>query len=142
MKRVRAYGLLMLVFGSSLGALGALGCEREQERPRKRPFPATAASGEELDGMQLAAGRRVALETAATAMKHRDLGRLRQLRTWVHHRATVPLLEPADLTALDLAIQCLEPGAKANEVAAQLERLEAGTLRTPAQIMCRGDVHF
>jgi hypothetical protein len=139
MKRVRAAGLLIVLFGSSLGALG---CEREQERPRKRPFPPTAASGEELDGMQLAAGRRVALETAVMAMQHRDLQRLKQLRTWVHHRATVPLLEPADLTALDLAIECLEPSANTTELAARLEQMETGTLRSPAQIMCRGDVHF
>lgn len=139
MKSSRAAGLLILLLGSSLGALG---CKQEQDRPRKRSFPPTAASGEELDGMQLAAGRRVALETATTGMQRRDLERLKQLRTWVHHRATVPLLESADLTALDLAIQCLEPGANSTELTAQLERLETGTLRTPAQVMCRGDVHF
>lgn len=139
MKSACAAGLLILLLGSSLSALG---CKKEEERPRKRSFPPTAASGEELDGMQLAAGRRVALETAILAMKHRDRERLKQLRTWVLQRATVPLIEPADLTALDLAIQCLEPGAKAAEVTAQLEELETGSLRTPAQVMCRGDVHF
>ena len=138
MTRARA-GLLILVFGSLLGTLG---CKKEDERPRKRPFPPTAASGEELDGMQLAAGRRVALETAILAMKHRDQARLKQLRTWVLQRATVPLIEPADIEALELAIQCLEPGVDKAQPLARLDQLETGTLHTPAQIMCRGDVHY
>lgn len=134
MKRARTAGLWILLL------VGSLGCEREQERPRKRPFPPTAASGEELDGMQLAAGRRVALESAVAAMQRRDLHRLKQLSVWVRHRATVPLFEPADLEALDIAIECLEHGATPSQQLARLERLETGKLVEPARAVCRGDL--
>jgi hypothetical protein len=127
-------GLVLLVLGSTLGA-GA--CKRETPKQRVPYVVASASAGEQLDGMQLSAARRVTMETARTALQHRDLPRLKQLSVWVRHRAQVVLFEPDDLAALDLAIQCLEQSAPPTEQLASLDRL-SGTLRGPARDVCQG----
>lgn len=130
-KRALCAGLWLLVFGSSFA------CKRESPKPRPAYVASAAVSGEQLDGMQLWAARRVTMETARTAMQHRDLPRLKQLAVWVRHRAHVSLFEPDDVAALDIAIQCLERPAEPTEQLASLERL-SGALRGPAHDVCQG----
>jgi hypothetical protein len=113
----------------------SLSCQREPA-PKKRPSVATATSGEKLDGMQLDSARRVAIESATAAMQRRDLPRLKQLATWVRGRAHVPVLEPNDLTALDLAIRCLEDVSAPEGAAATLDELGSGKLKKPALELC------
>lgn len=135
MKSTLPAGFVFLLLGSLLGGLG---CERESDiKPRPLVIP-PAPSGEQLDGMQLASARRVALESTSAAMKRRDLQRLKQLSTWVRHRAQSSLFEPDDLAALDLAIECLEHGAAPTDQLARVEALKTGTLRTPAREVCLG----
>lgn len=126
-------GLVLLALGSSLGAGG---CKREIPKQRSATVP-SASAGEQLDGMQLSAARRVTMESTRTAMQHRDLARLKQLSVWVRHRAQVTLFEPDDVTALDLAIECLEQSAPPTAQLATLDRL-TGELRGPARDVCQG----
>jgi len=120
-----------------LGALvGVPACQRESASKSDDGYPAPSASG--FDGMQLSSARRVALESATTAMKRRDLGRLKQLSIWVRNVAQVAILEPDDLAALDLAIQCLEAASPSNDALASLDQIKSGRLKQPAQAVCRG----
>jgi len=116
-----------------LGFLVAFACRSEGEVTGFRPKP--VASGE-LDAMQLEAAGRVALESAADAMERRDLERLRLLSRWVRERAQVVLFQPNDLSALDLAIGCLDHSVPPREAVAALRKLTSGKLLTPARNMC------
>jgi hypothetical protein len=89
-----------------------------------------------LDATQLASARRVALESAAEAMDRRDLERLKMLSRWVRERAQVVLFEESDLTALDLAIGCLDRSVASAKALAELDELESGTLVLPARGVC------
>jgi hypothetical protein len=115
--------------------LGALACKREGgDIDNWQSYAAPSSSA--LDGMQLSSARRVALETATLAMGSRNAARLKQLATWVRGRAQEPILEENDLTALDLAIACLEhPDATADSLA-KLDAITTGKLRTPARDVC------
>jgi hypothetical protein len=120
-----------------LGALISVSaCRRESAGKSHHGFPAPSSSG--LDGMQLSSARRVALESATAAMKRRDLERLKQLNVWVRNRAQVAILEPDDLTALDLAIQCLEQVSPSNAALTSLDQLQSGSLKQPARSVCLG----
>jgi hypothetical protein len=120
-----------------VGALiSASACQRESASKSDQGYPAPSASG--LDGMQLSSARRVALESAIGAMKRRDLERLKQLNIWVRNRAQVAILEPDDLAALDLAIQCLEAVSPPSDALSSLDQIKSGKLKQPAQTLCRG----
>lgn len=112
------------------------GCENKTgyESDKRASSPAAAAS--ELDGMQLASARRVALESATAAMQRRDLTRLKQLSLWVRGRAQVAILEPDDLQALDLAIECLEHLSPPADAVQRLDALASGQLKKPAGTVC------
>jgi hypothetical protein len=119
-----------------LSALVLLACQRESgTRKGERAIP-PAPSNSALDGMQFSAARRVALESATAAMKRRDVERLKQLNVWVRHRATVPILEPDDLTSLDIAVGCLEHVSPPTEALAKLDGLQSGQLRNEARSVC------
>lgn len=111
-------------------------CKREAAT--KDDDKSASSSSMKLDGMQLDSARRVAIESASAAMGRRDLGRLKQLSTWVRGRAQVVILEPNDLEALDLAIACLEQPEGAAGTLARLERIQGGKLRGPAHTACEG----
>jgi hypothetical protein len=112
-------------------------CQRERAGKSDDGYPAPSSSSG-MDGMQLASARRVALESATAAMQRRDLQRLTQLDVWVRNRAQVAILEPDDLAALSLAIQCLEQVAPARDALQSLDRLTSGTLKQPARALCAG----
>jgi len=124
------------VWAAVVGALiAAPACQRESASKSDQGYPVPAASG--LDAMQLSSARRVALESATAAMQRRDLERLKQLSIWVRNRAQVPILEPDDLAALELAIQCLEAVSAPSDALARLDQLKSGKLKQPAQTLCR-----
>lgn len=99
-------------------------------------FKTKAVASGDLDGMQLEAAGRVALESAADAMERKDLERLRMLSRWVRERAQVVLFKPDDLRALDLAIGCLDHSVQPAEAVASLKELKSGKLLIPASNMC------
>lgn len=105
-------------------------------RSESKPYPAKPLASGELDGMQLEAAGRVALESAADAMVRHDLQRLKMLSVWVRGRAQVVLFKPNDLSALDLAIACLDRSVSPSDAAVSLEKLTSGKLRVPAQVLC------
>lgn len=105
-------------------------------RGESKPYPSKPLASGELDGMQLEAAGRVALESAADAMVRHDLQRLKMLSVWVRGRAQVVLFQPNDLSALDLAIGCLERSVSPREAAASLEQLTSGKLLVPARVLC------
>lgn len=120
----------------SLALLGfaiAFACRNEGEATGFRAKPVVSG---ELDGMQLEAAGRIALESAADAMERRDLERLRLLSRWVRERAQVVLFQPNDLSALDVAIGCLDRSVSPSQAAASLQKLTSGKLLTPARNMC------
>jgi hypothetical protein len=133
MSRARP-GLKLAVFLGSL--LSALACQRENAKKTDKGFAAPSSSV--LDNMQFSAARRVSLESASAAMKRRDVQRLKQLSVWVRHRADVPILEPDDLTALDLAIVCLEHVSAPTDALAKLDALKSGQLKSEARGVCLG----
>ena len=106
---------------------------------KKSSSAAPSGSGQKLDGMQFSSARRVALESAIDAMKRRDLARLKQLSIWVRGRAQVAIFEPDDLTALDLAIQCLEQVSPPSDALQTLDALGSGQLRKAARGVCAGN---
>ena len=116
-----------------LGFVIAFACRSESGSTGFRPKP--VASGE-LDGMQLEAAGRVALESAADAMERRDLERLRLLSRWVRERAQVVLFQPNDLSALDLAIACLDHSVPPRQAVDTLQKLTSGKLLIPARNLC------
>jgi len=103
---------------------------------QSKPYPSKPLASGELDGMQLEAASRVALESAADAMVRHDLQRLKMLSVWVRGRAQVVLFQPNDLSALDLAIACLERSVSPSQAAASLEKLSSGKLLLPARVLC------
>ena len=89
--------------------------------------------------MELAAARRVGLETAADAIEQGDLKRLQMLAKWVRGRAQVVLFEPDDLKSLDLAITCLDGSLASDARAAALDEIKSGTLIKPTREACLKD---
>ena len=89
-----------------------------------------------LDGMERAAAKNVSTETAAIAMQERDVKRLKMLGVYVRNRASVVLMEPNDLKALDLAIQCLEGTVPREERQTALDKIGSGKLKKPASDLC------
>jgi len=116
-----------------VGFAVAFACRSESKSTGFRAKPVVSG---ELDGMQLEAAGRVALESAADAMERRDLERLRMLSRWVRERAQVVLFQPNDLSALDLAIGCLDHSVPPRQAVASLQKLTSGKLLTPARNMC------
>ena len=105
-------------------------------RSESKPYPAKPLASGELDAMQLEAAGRVALESAADAMVRHDLQRLKMLSVWVRGRAQVVLFQPNDLSALDLAIGCLDRSVSPSQAAASLQKLTSGKLLTPTRVLC------
>ncbi len=117
--------------------LGFVAAAFARHKPDKAyGFKATVASAGTLDAMQLEAAGRVALESAADAMERRDLERLKMLSTWVRRRAQVVLFGPSDLSALDLAIGCLDRSVSRSQALASLAKLSKGKLLIPAHTVC------
>ena len=116
-----------------VGFAVAFACRGEGKSTGFKSKPAVSG---ELDGMQLEAAGRVALESAADAMERRDLERLRLLSRWVRERAQVVLFQPNDLSALDLAIGCLDHSVRPSQAVASLQKLTSGKLLTPARNLC------
>jgi hypothetical protein len=117
-----------------LGLLGVLGCE--QTKIKKRGSATPTGSGQVLDGMQLESARRIARQSAEESMSNGDAQRLKQLRTWVEGRASVPVFPPEDLAALDVAIACLEKTASPTAIAEGLEQAETSELAASARRAC------
>lgn len=86
--------------------------------------------------MQLEAAGRVALESAADAMERHDLQRLKMLSVWVRGRAQVVLFQPNDLSALDLAIGCLERSVSPTQAVESLKKMTSGKLLVRARVLC------
>ena len=116
-----------------LGFVVAFACRSEGGSTGFRAKPVVSG---ELDAMQLEAAGRIALESAADAMERRDLERLRLLSRWVRERAQVVLFQPDDLSALDLAIGCLDHSVPPTQAVATLGKMTSGKLLTPARNMC------
>lgn len=116
-----------------LGFVVAFACRSES---RATGFKSKPAASGELDAMQLEAAGRVALESAADAMERRDLERLRMLSHWVRERAQVVLFQPDDLSALDLAIGCLDRSVSPSEGVASLQKLSSSKLLLSARSVC------
>ena len=116
-----------------VGFIVAFACRSEGNSTGFKAKP--LASGE-LDAMQLEAAGRVALESAADAMERRDLERLRMLSRWVRERAQDVLFQPNDLSALDLAIGCLDHSVPPSEALASLKKLTSGKLLISARSVC------
>lgn len=115
-----------------LGFAVAFACRNESNSFAPKP----AASAGELDAMQLEAAGRVALESAADAMERHDLQRLKMLSRWVRERAQVVLFQPNDLSALDLAIACLDRSVAPSQALPQLAKLTSGKLIVRAKVLC------
>ena len=116
-----------------LGFVVAFACRSKGGSTGFRAKPVVSG---ELDAMQLEAAGRVALESAADAMERRDLQRLRMLSRWVRERAQVVLFQPNDLSALDLAIGCLDHSVPPRQAVASIQKLTSGKLLTPARNLC------
>lgn len=118
-----------------VAALSLLACrETEQEKPIRGD-----RSVRPLDGMERFAARSVSLETAITAMEERDLKKLQMLSVWVKNRDKTVLIEPDDLRALDLAIECLERKLTPDERKKALNEVKPCKLKPPAQKVCIED---
>ncbi|RYZ02738.1 MAG: hypothetical protein EOO73_30735 [Myxococcales bacterium] len=116
--------------------LGTMACERRRRIQSKLITASATGSGQVLDGMQFESARRVAREQGKEAMKARNPQRLRQLRTWVEDRASVPIFPAEDLAALDAAIACLEQTATPSEIAQQLAAAKTSKLAEAAGVAC------
>lgn len=116
--------------------VGNLACERQRTEKGKLSSSIPAGSGQVLDGMQLESARRVALESAIEATRARNVERLKQLRTWVEGRASVPIFGADDLGTLDIAIGCLEHVSPPEEALAQLNEIKASKLVHAAREVC------
>jgi hypothetical protein len=114
-----------------LGFAVAFACRGES-----KAYPSKPANSTDLDPMQLEAAGRVALESAADAMERHDLERLKMLSRWVRERAQIVLFKPNDLSALDLAIGCLDHSVRPAQAVATLEKLKSGKLLSPAKVLC------
>jgi hypothetical protein len=127
--RIRLWVAIALVLGFVAAAVV------RQRQDKSHGFkPAPSAGG--LDAMQLEAAGRVALESAADAMERHDLSRLKMLSKWVRGRAQVVLFGPSDLSALDLAIGCLDRSVSRSQALASLGKLSKGKLLIPARTVC------
>ncbi len=105
-----------------------------QKQDKGHGFKSAPSNG--LDAMQLEAAGRVALESAADAMERRDLERLRMLSRWVRERFEVVLFVPNDLSALDLAIGCLDHSMSRSQAAASFAKMGKAKLLIPARTLC------
>jgi hypothetical protein len=114
-----------------LGFAVAFACRSESKPYRTKP-----ASSTDLDPMQLEAAGRVALESAADAMERHDLERLKMLSHWVRARAQIVLFKPNDLSALDLAIGCLDHSVQPAQAVETLQKLQSGKLLVRAKVLC------
>jgi hypothetical protein len=119
-----------------LTLLGTIAACQDKTPGKIKKSASPAGSGQQLDRMQFSSAKRVALQSASEAIFNGDLERLKQLRVWVRQRADVALFEPDDLASLDAAIACLEQSSTAAATLEQLEEVESGTLRKPAQNLC------
>lgn len=115
-----------------MGFAVAFACRSESKSFAPKP----AGSTGELDAMQLEAAGRVAMESAADAMERHDLQRLKMLSRWVRERAQVVLFQPNDLSALDLAIGCLDRSVPPSQALPQLAKLSSGKLIVRAKVLC------
>jgi hypothetical protein len=111
--------------------LSLVACQEEKDKPIRgnrgvRP----------LDGMERFAARSVSIETAITAMKERDLKKLKMLSVWVQKRDKTVLLTPDDLSSLDLAIECLEAKLTQDQRRAALDAIKSGKLQPAAREVC------
>lgn len=105
-------------------------------RNESKPYPAKPLASGELDAMQLEAAGRVALESAADAMERHDLQRLKMLSVWVRGRAQVVLFQPHDLSALELAIACLERSVSPSQAQESLKKLSSSKLLVRTRVLC------
>jgi hypothetical protein len=110
-------------------AAGPSACNHERPAGTKR-------DPNVLDRMELAAARRVGLESATDAMQRGDLKQLKMLDTWVRKRAQVVLFNPDDLESLDLAISCLDGSLAPADREAALDKIAGGQLINPARDLC------
>ncbi len=119
-------------FGCSVASLGvvllASACQDKKPRPKRDPAV--------LDRMELAAARRVGLETAVAAIEDGDLKRLQMLAKWARGRAQVIVFEPDDMKSLDLAITCLDGSLPREARAAALDEIKSGKLLKPTRDAC------
>jgi hypothetical protein len=88
---------------ATLAALGACGTNEES-------IGRDADAGRHLDGMEVQATSRSAVQSAREALQKRDLRQLKMVQYYVLHRAHEPLLDPAELDLIDLGIWCMENG--------------------------------
>jgi hypothetical protein len=112
-------------------ALAVLACQEQKDKPIRGN-----RSVRPLDGMERFAARSVSIETAIEAMQERDLKKLKMLSVWVQKRDKTVLLEPDDLSSLDLAIECLEEKLSQAERSAALDRIKSGKLKSRAREVC------
>jgi len=111
-------------------ALLFAGCEKKEQPPRGD------RSVRPLDGMERFAARSVSIETAIDAMQQRDLKKLKMLSVWVQKRDKTVLISPDDLSALDLAIECLEQKLTQDERIAALDAIKSGKLKEATREVC------
>ncbi|MEO8905056.1 MAG: hypothetical protein ABI488_21590 [Polyangiaceae bacterium] len=104
-------------------------CRHDNAPPHKRD-PAV------LDGMELAAARRVGLDSAVDALERGDLKRLKMLRVWAQKRAQVVLFPADDMASLDVAIACADGSLAVNDRAPALAKLKSGRLLEPTRALC------
>lgn len=127
--RVRVWVGIALLLGFVAAAFA------RHKDDKSHGFKPAARSGG-LDAMQLEAAGRVAMESAADAMERRDLERLKMLSRWVRERFPVVLFAPNDLSALDLAIGCLDRSVSGSQASAGFEKMRKGKLLIQARTLC------
>lgn len=92
-----------------------------------------------MDGLERYTAGKVSVETAIDAMEQRDLKKLKMLEVWVRKRDKKVLMTPDDLSALDLAIECLEGQKSPEERRAALDEIQVSQLKAPARDLCIED---
>ena len=117
--------------GVLCAALALPSCHKEEPKPDK---PQRG-----MDGLERYTASKVSIETATEAMDQRDLKKLKMLAFWVRKRDKKELMTPDDLSALDLAIECLEGQKSREERSAALDEIEASPLKAPAREVCIED---
>ncbi len=122
--RLARYALL----GCAL--VSAMACKQKERGPRgdrtERP----------LDGLERFTAQSVSVETAIEAMQQRDLKKLKMLGVWVRNRDKTVLMTKDDLSALDLAVECLEGKKSQQERTTAIDSIESGKLKAPARSLC------
>ena len=97
------------------------------------PAPAPR-DGKTLDGMELNAQHRWMLKAADEAMRKRDARMLHMVRVWTTERAQVHLLEPHELSTVDIALGCLNGTRRDGEAA--LQAVANNKLKAKALELC------